>query len=414
MTDEAFTHKNDIAALQAYLNRAGNDEKIAPPSGYATVTAIIEVMSQLRIAAESAYRTQPWTARDNRRELPLRWEDAYEQIFNAEQGPPSSTITMIAEQFLPELMLLLSNLRRVLRRERQMVQLSQARQLDVQCMRWMTRQPGSTVADKAGARQRIMAVVRNESVDTPENRVLKSFLLLCQRTSSEYLRKFGDQFCTYERVRKIRDLLALVTEALANPEMLAVSTLGTLPPPNYVLRYDPLYSAVWQWYIRLLRQQQLVIAVWPYREHLLDEFMRLCLAVQLHHTYSNICFHDELWLSFMPSYGRFLRHCTWNNCFWLNANNRIIVYSGEGDAFPLLHWRRLINNKPQNAHNLLFVYDGIVTATNLPRDGKSEYVRYITSTSMAGEMADELPIWHEADDLSGYMTRLFHALQWGK
>ena len=37
-----------------------------------------------------------------------------------------------------------------------MVPLSQARQLDAQCMRWLSRQPGVTVADKAGGRQRFI------------------------------------------------------------------------------------------------------------------------------------------------------------------------------------------------------------------------------------------------------------------
>lgn len=37
-----------------------------------------------------------------------------------------------------------------------MVPLSQARQLDAQCMRWLSSQPGVTVADKAGGRQRFI------------------------------------------------------------------------------------------------------------------------------------------------------------------------------------------------------------------------------------------------------------------
>lgn len=400
---------DDMAALSAYLSRAADDESILPPPGFFTVSAVVETMSQLRILAEGIYRNAPLTAKDNRRELPLNWTDAYEIIFHREMGPPQTTITMIAERFSTTLTLLLTRLRRQLRRERQMVPLSQARQLDAQCMRWLSRQPGVTVADKAGGRQRIMAVVRAECVDTPENRVLKGFLLQCQLSSDEYLRKYAPQFPGADRIGRLRRLQALVTAALSLPDLAAVAPYGFLPPPNYVLRYDPLYSEMWRWHERLMRQLRVITMVWPYRHQLLDEFMRLALEAQLQQ-YSgwSPSFCNQLWLAFLPEKGRFLRQVKWDNLFFREKDGEELQVTGNGQP-PLSRW--LWRNGPRRASCILSLDCGGCRdgADAVGAAGHREVVHFLSQSE--GMRPDSQSLyWRESEEPGVAMKRIFNAI----
>ncbi|MFD1807551.1 hypothetical protein ACFSHQ_03525 [Gemmobacter lanyuensis] len=62
-------------------------------------------------------------------------------------------------------------------------------EMDRASMRWLSRQPGRTTAERAGSEQRIMAVVRHQNYDTLENRVAHSYLLLAVEVGREWLRE---------------------------------------------------------------------------------------------------------------------------------------------------------------------------------------------------------------------------------
>jgi hypothetical protein len=56
------------------------------------------------------------------------------------------------------------------------VPVGRVQEIDRRAMLWFARQPGETLADRAGDDQRVLAVAREENFDTLENRVLSECL----------------------------------------------------------------------------------------------------------------------------------------------------------------------------------------------------------------------------------------------
>lgn len=80
--------------------------------------------------------------------------------------------------------------RRILRRRHAMMPISRVQEVDRRSMLWLTRQPGETLAERAGPAQRIQAVARFESYDTLENRVLHSYARLARREALDYCERY--------------------------------------------------------------------------------------------------------------------------------------------------------------------------------------------------------------------------------
>ena len=115
------------------------------------------------------------------------WNRLREAWRNAEEEdePRISEIVIQAGRMRPFLKDLEKKIRRMLRREREKVQLDRVQEMDRASMRWLSKQPGTTLAQRAGSDQRILAIVRNENFDTLENRVLHAYLKLAEREASE-------------------------------------------------------------------------------------------------------------------------------------------------------------------------------------------------------------------------------------
>lgn len=145
--------------------------------------------------------------------------------------------------------------RKILRRDRRMVPLGRAQQIDPSCLRWLTRQPGRTMAQRAGPRQMVMAVVRDPSIDTLENRVLRHFLELCRAAASRYLSN-NRSHSGSPRLTAVQRFRAQVDRLLRQAPIGQVGRLTRIPEPNYVLQFDDRYSVIWTWYVRLIRQEQ--------------------------------------------------------------------------------------------------------------------------------------------------------------
>lgn len=180
-----------------------------------------------------------------------------EQYWNLEnhKDAPLTLIVRIALEVAPLIEAVAASPRRILRRERQLVPLGRAQQIDASCLRWLTRQPGRTMAQRAGPRQIVRAVVREPSIDTLENRVLRHFLELCRAAASRYLSSHRDHTPS-PRIDAVRRLRSHVDRLLLEAEIGTVGRLENVPEPNYVLQFDDRYSIIWTWYIRLIRQEQ--------------------------------------------------------------------------------------------------------------------------------------------------------------
>ncbi|MFM8326932.1 MAG: DUF2357 domain-containing protein, partial [Pirellulaceae bacterium] len=79
------------------------------------------------------------------------------------------------------------NPRVVLRRSREFQNLSSIQEIDAACLRWIARQPGRDIYERAGSRQQLLGVVRKEDTDTLENRVVRDLLHRARVECSNYL-----------------------------------------------------------------------------------------------------------------------------------------------------------------------------------------------------------------------------------
>lgn len=191
--------------------------------------------------------------------------------------PPLHLIVEIAKRCAPLVQDLCARPRRVLRRDRQMITLNRAQDVDDASLRWLIRQPGRTTAQRAGPQQRILAVIRQESCDTHENRVVRDFLRLCKRSCRRYLHQYRN-FQDSTRLRDVRAYLRTIEALLASPAMAPVSNLVGTPTRNYVLQFEPRYAAAWNWYDRLRRQENVRDDLSHWRSRVWVEYCELALA----------------------------------------------------------------------------------------------------------------------------------------
>jgi len=210
--------------------------------------------------------------------VPVSWtalHSALDLIARTDEGR-LRLIVQIADECADVLRSICASPRQLLRRERRMTDLGRVEQLDEACIRWFVKQPGRTVLEKAGSRQQILAVRREHSFDTLENRVVRDFLersrRACDRYVAEHLAKrLGPRVTGVLRFRRLID------------SWLADSPIGSIPRPvgvlhaNYVLQFDSRYGRVWPWYERLRREQQDEAEVWRWQHRAWAEHVLVTL-----------------------------------------------------------------------------------------------------------------------------------------
>jgi hypothetical protein len=199
---------------------------------------------------------------------------------------------------------LASRPRLVLKRVRERHAVSRVQELDAACLQWFVRQPGRTVAEKAGSRQTILAVAREGTFNTLENRVFRDYLDRATTAATSYASLHGSvrhsaRVASVERyARQCRQLGHVLEEAgvgLPSPPVV----------PNYVLQQDARYRKIWKAYLELLRRETEVDDVWRWQVRLWAEFCRLSILVALRRSPRfQIIAEAPLWLNADQSRGR--------------------------------------------------------------------------------------------------------------
>ncbi len=115
----------------------------------------------------------PWTARP----LPQPLHDSLLNLSHvASQGIPDisyDALCLLSERCSNSLAAILENPRQRHVRQHLQQALYRARDLDTKCVMWLARQPGNSVQEKTGSRQRTLATVRAVDRNTLENRVVR-------------------------------------------------------------------------------------------------------------------------------------------------------------------------------------------------------------------------------------------------
>ena len=227
---------------------------------------------------------------------------------NQAANPEMDIIVRQARQLLPTLELLDSAPRRILRRTHRMIPLARVQEIDRRAMTWLVRQPGETMAERAGSHQRISAIAREENFNTLENRVLRSYAQLAATLARDYVAKHKAA-ASNRRVLLVRKFGKRCRQLEADLMERGVAKATADATPNFVLQNNASYHKVWDAWIELLRRQHVLDELWRWQARSWEEFCALAVVVALQSiagarpiATSPLVFREE------QEQGRWLRH----------------------------------------------------------------------------------------------------------
>ncbi len=176
--------------------------------------------------------------------------------------------------------------RRVLNRQRELIPLSRVQELDTQCMQWLSRQPGTSLAERAGGRQRILALSRFENRNTLENRVFRDLLDRTVAAAREYLLLNADRVRDQPARRTTRYVLVQQYQRECRRLSLELQEQGvTQAPdvvqPNYVLLHDSRYRHVWTAWQEIIHRERVMDDLWRWQRRSWAEFCKASVVLAL-------------------------------------------------------------------------------------------------------------------------------------
>ncbi len=210
------------------------------------------------------------------------WEVIQDKWFELVQlkDPPMDLIVRHAQRYRRLVADVASRPRRVLSRRREMKFLTAVQEIDAKCIDWLVRQPGRTIAERAGPQQRILAVARYENLNTIENRVLRDFL----SRSADAARLYARVNTGFEKRSRWRSVSTYGHECGRLSRELRTVNVGkpSLPiTPNYVLQQDSRYRKIWRAYRELLKKIEEQDETWRWQRRLWADFCSLAVHISL-------------------------------------------------------------------------------------------------------------------------------------
>ena len=169
-------------------------------------------------------------------------------------------------------------LRHQLRRKAELMSIGRIQEMDSYCLRDYIRRPGHSPEEKAGAKQQLMGVKREQNYNTVENKFLIYFAgRLLHLECFRYEKSNGTADRDY--VRKLRQTIDLFNQS---PLIQNISVRHfKLTKPNYVLLQNPIYNSFYRAYQDYIGRRSQKQRLWSYRNNLLKDTVYLCLTAAL-------------------------------------------------------------------------------------------------------------------------------------
>ena len=204
------------------------------------------------------------------------WEwvdDAFLDPYGLGYEPTMEVLVEHARTLHPVLADLAVSPRKVLRRSHRTVPVGAVAEMDGRTLRWLSKQPGRDTAERAGTRQTVLAPVREENLDTLENRTLRAVAEMSVRLVGESAvsdPKKRELLAAYRRRCRILD---------RDLRLRGVRTVQPGISPNYVLQHDGRYRAVWAAWQALIKHGRARDLVWSWQSRSWEEFCLLFALV---------------------------------------------------------------------------------------------------------------------------------------
>lgn len=204
------------------------------------------------------------------RSLIIYWDDILSALREKTDEDPArhALIVDLAKTVLAPLDHVTKQPKKILKRVRDQQRVQCVQEVDVDCLIDLARRPGTTMPEKAGPKQRILAITRYETVDLLENRVAKHCCELLCRAAGRYLRSHQH---VHHSARKAT-VANLFRTSKRLPQRQSFVSVGRLHSPcrhpNNALLQNLQYSRIWQAYSKLVRNEELRENIWRWPRRL--------------------------------------------------------------------------------------------------------------------------------------------------
>ena len=169
-------------------------------------------------------------------------------------------------------------LRHQLRRQAELISIGRIQEMDSYCLRDYIRRPGRSPEEKAGAKQQLMGVKREQNYNTVENKFLVYFAgRLLHLECFRYKESKGKDYLGL--IKKLRQTIDLFNQS---PLIKNIPVRHfRLTKPNYVILQNPIYNSFYRAYQDYIRRRSQKQRLWSYRNNLLGDTVYLCLTAAL-------------------------------------------------------------------------------------------------------------------------------------
>lgn len=193
----------------------------------------------------------------------ITWEALFIELGESDDPASYALITELAQQDVSaSLQRIYTQPRQILNRIRTQERIHRVREMDIGCLINLCQRPGITIQQKAGEKQRILAIKRQETKDTLENRVAKHCVILIARVAKSYLDDYGHELES-ERVERVTKLLKVSSRLQRSSALEEVTPLSSpCRTPNYPLLQNIHYHRIWEAYIELVKNFDLKANLW--------------------------------------------------------------------------------------------------------------------------------------------------------
>lgn len=161
------------------------------------------------------------------------------------EGETKDRIYRIVSHSKEAVLAIMEHTRDKILREHAMLPIYAAREVDSNSVQWLSRQPGRTLREKLAGKPYMKAVRRRSSVDTAENRLLKTFLFRLEQILIE-----RQNVLSSEPEDTCEELLIFIQRWLRTENTAEIGAWGNLPPNNTLLQ-DKRYRKVWDTWLWL-------------------------------------------------------------------------------------------------------------------------------------------------------------------
>ena len=221
---------------------------------------------------------------DEYKKYKVYWDQILDEIHKNKDDDPAKYALVVDLARLPELIHPIDRItekpKRVLQRVHAQERIQKVQEVDIKCIIDLARRPGSILAEKAGAKQRILAIKRTEKINILENRVTKHCCSLAAKAAKRYLNEH-EKININKSPRK-KMVLKLFKESKRLPLKSTFSdVVNLLEPcrqPNYTLMQNADYYKVWKAYIQLVKNEDLRADLWQWNRRMWADYMGLFLS----------------------------------------------------------------------------------------------------------------------------------------